>query len=193
MPDLQGSAVVPPLQDPAPPSPVAMGASETPPSRLGVPPQVATAPRAVQGLLALQEVKLSNTSPSELHPATLVPLQADWVESHTSGTQAFTRQYQDAGQSLLVRHCTHPLLVVLQTMPRALQSAFEVQLVRQTLRRQRLLLEPQLPSETQSMQRLFAVSQTLVVQSELYLQVATATHVLALQPCPVVQSVSAKH
>jgi hypothetical protein len=54
-----------------------MGASEAPPSRFGTPPQVATAPRAVQGLLALQDVKLSKTSPAALHEATLVPLHAD--------------------------------------------------------------------------------------------------------------------
>jgi hypothetical protein len=103
-------------------------------------------------LLALQELKLLKTSPSALQPATLVvvlvptlvTLHADWVVSHRSGTQAVTKQYQDAGQSLLERHCLHALTEVSQTMPRALQSAFEVQVVRQTLRRQRLLLAPEL-------------------------------------------------
>ena len=170
-----------------------MGASEAPPSRFGTPPQVATAPRAVQGLLALQDVKLSKTSPAAPHEATLVPLHADWVESHTSGTQAFMRQYHDAGQSVTDRHCTHAELDVSQTMPRELQSPFEVQVVLQTLRTQRMLLEPQLLSTRHSMQMLFAVSQILVEQSPLVLQVATATHLLALQECPVEQSEFAMH
>ena len=158
-----------------------MGASDTPASRSGTPPQLATAPRTVQGLLALQLVYLSKTSPSEPQEATLVPLHADWVASHTSGTQTLIRQYQDAGQSLLVRHCPHVPEEVSQSMPRGLHSAFDVQMVRQTLRRQRLLMEPQLLSPTQSMQRLFAVSHALVGQSELYLQTAATTHWLAVQ------------
>ena len=196
IPDLQGSATVPPLQDPPPPSRGEMGASGTPPSRFGTgtPPQPATAPRAEQGLLALQDVKLSKPSPAALQEATLVPLHADWVESHTSGTQALTRQYHDAGQSVADRHCTHAPLEVSQTIPRELQSPFEVQEVLQTLRMQRLLLDPQLLSATQSMQTLFAVSQSPGEQSLLFLQVATATHLLLLlQDFPVEQSEAAVH
>jgi hypothetical protein len=122
-----------------------MGASETPPSTTGIgtPPQPATAPRTEQGLLALQEVKLSKTSPAVLHEATLVPLHADCVESHTSGTQAFIRQYHDAGQSVADRHCTHTELEVSQTMPSELQSPFLVQADLQVLRTQCILLAPQ--------------------------------------------------
>jgi hypothetical protein len=142
---------------------------------------------------AAQEVKLLKTSPSALQATTLVPLQADWVASHTSGTQTLIMQYQDAGQSSLARHCLHAPTEVSQTMPRALQSAFVVQMVLQTLRRQRLLLEPQLLSPTQSMQRLFAVSQTLVEQSAFNVQIAAAAHRLPMQSYPVAQSEFAMH
>ena len=78
-------------------------------------------------------------------------------------------------------------------MPRELQSAVEVQLALQTLRTQRMLLELQLLSTRQSIQTLFAVSQILVEQSLLVLQVAKATHLLALQECPAEQSEFVMH
>jgi hypothetical protein len=106
---------------------VGVGASAVPPSRIGTPAQPATAPRTEQGLLALQDVKLSNTSPSVPHPATLVPLQADWVASHTSGKHVFMRQYHDAGQSLDVKQRIQTLFEISQTIPRAAQSVFEAQ------------------------------------------------------------------
>jgi hypothetical protein len=172
-----------------------MGASAAPPSRLGTPPQLATAPRTEQGLLALQDVKLSNPSPAVLQEATLVPLHADWVASHTSGTQASTtppRQYHDAGQSVADRHCTHAEFEVSHTMPSELQSLVEVQAVLQTLRTQ-CMLEPHWLSTRHSMQTLFAVSQSPLEQSLLVLQVASATHSLALQDSPVAQSESVVH
>lgn len=196
MPDLHGSAKVPPVHTPTtmpPASLVGMGASAVPPSRIVTPPQPATAPRTEHGLLALQVVKLSNTSPSVLQPATLVPLHADWVASQASGTHAFIRQYQEAGQSFEVRHPMHTLLDVSQTMPRALQSAFEVQAGLQKLRRQCTLLALQWLSTRHSRQRPFAVSHRLLVQSPLFLQTATATHLLALQACPAEQSASLLH
>jgi hypothetical protein len=128
-----------------------------------------------------------------LHEATLVPLQADWVVSHTSGTQAFIRQYDEAGHSVADKHCTHTALEVSQTMPRELQSLFLAQAGLQTLRTQCMLLAPQSLSMTQSMQRLFAVSQRPFEQSPLFLQVAAATHLLAVQNLPVGQSVSTVH
>jgi hypothetical protein len=73
-------------------------------------------------------------------------------------------------------------------MPRELQSPFEAHAVLQTLRTQRLLPEPQSLSTTQSMQTLFAVSQSPGEQSLLVWQVANVTHLLLLQDCPVEQS-----
>jgi hypothetical protein len=140
-----------------------------------------------------QDVKLSKTSPAVPHEATLVPLHADWVASHTSGTHALIRQYHDAGQSVVARHGTHAELDVSQTMPRALQSAFEVQPGLQTLRTQRLLLPLQWLSTRQSMQTPFAESHSLLGQSLLFLQTGKATHLLALQAWPVAQSVFAMH
>ncbi len=125
-----------------------------------------------------------------------MPLHADWVESHTSGTQEAETpgwQYHDAGQSDVDRHCTHAEFEVSQTMPRELQSRLDVQAVLHTLRTQRMLLEPHWLSTTQSMHTLFAVSQSPGVQSLLYLQVAKATHLLLLQDCPVGQSDEATH
>jgi hypothetical protein len=186
--------MVPPLQDPPlPASLVMIGASGAPASRIGTPPQPATAPRTEHGLPAAQEVKLSKPSPSALHEATLVPLHADWVESHTSGTQVSTRQYHDAGQSVADMHCTQAELEVSQTMPRELQSVFERQAVRQTLRTQCTLPDPQWLSTRHSMQTLFAVSQMLLGQSLLFLQVSTATHLFARQGCPAEQSESFAH
>ena len=175
-----------------PPSRAETGASAAPPSRVGTPLQLATAPRTEQGLLALQDVKMLSPSPVALQAATLVPLHADWVESHTSGTQAAIRQYDDAGQSVEDRHCTHTEFEVSHTMPRELQSRVEVQVVLQTLRTQ-CSLEPHWPSTRHSMQTLFAVSQSPVEQSLLFLQVALATHLLALQDFPVEQSESVMH
>jgi hypothetical protein len=103
------------------------------------------------------------------------------------------RQYDDAGQSVEDRHCTHAELEVSQIMPRAVQALFEVQAFLQILRMQCWLLEPQLLSTRHSMQTLFAVSQILDAQSGLLLQVATATHLLPLQVCPVAQSEFAVH
>ena len=128
-----------------------------------------------------------------LHEATLVPLQEDWVESHTSGTQVFIRQYQDAGHSVADRHGTHTELEVSQTMPSAVHPLVEVQEVLQTLRTQRWLLPLQSLSARHWMQTLFAESQILVEQSPLFLQVARATHLLAVQACPVAQSVVDMH
>ena len=113
--------------------------------------------------------------------------------SHTSGTQAYIRQYDDAGHSVADKHCTHTALEVSQTMPRELQSLLLVQAGRQTLRTQCWLLPLQWLSITQSMQRLFAESQRPVEQSLLSLQVDSATHLLAVQAFPVGQSESAVH
>ncbi len=146
-------------------------------------------------MLALQDVKLSNASPVALHEATLAPLHADWVESQMSGTQDAATpawQYHEAGQSDADRHCTHAELEVSQIMPREVQSRFEVQAVLQTLRTQRMLVEHWL-STTQSMQTLFAVSQSPGVQSLLYKQVAKATQLLLLQDFPVAQSDAVMH
>jgi hypothetical protein len=122
-------------------------------------------------------------------------LHADWVESHTSGTQAFIRQYQDAGHSVADRHCTHAELEVSQTIPREVHPLVEVQAVLQTLRMQRWLLPLQLLSTKHSMHTLFAESQILVEQSPLFLQVARATHLLLLHDhdCPVAQSELVMH
>jgi hypothetical protein len=77
-------------------------------------------------------------------------------------------------------------------MPRELQSLVEVQAVLQTLRTQ-CMLDPHWLSTRQSMQTLFAVSQSPLEQSLLVLQVASATHLLALQVSPVEQSESVTH
>lgn len=78
-------------------------------------------------------------------------------------------------------------------MPSELQSLVDEQAVLHAFRTQCLPLDPQSPSTRHSTQRSFAVSQILVEQSLLLLQVATATHLLAVQACPVEQSESAVH
>jgi hypothetical protein len=127
------------------------------------------------------------------HPATLVPLHADWVASHTSGTQAFIKQYHDAGQSLEVMHCMQTLFEVSQTMPSEVQSALVAHAGRQKLRRQCTLLPAQWLSTMHSRQRPLAVSHRLLEQSPLFLQTATGTHLLALQAWLVEHSASFVH
>jgi hypothetical protein len=56
-----------------------------------------------------------------------------------------------------------------------------------------MLLALQWLSTRHSMQRPFALSHRLLAQSVLFLQTATATHLLALQACPVEQSASFVH
>jgi hypothetical protein len=56
-----------------------------------------------------------------------------------------------------------------------------------------MLLPLQWLSTRHSMQRPFALSHWLLAQSPLVLQTATSTHWLALQACPVEQSVSFVH
>jgi hypothetical protein len=73
-------------------------------------------------------------------------------------------------------------------MPRAVHPLVAVQAVLQTLRTQRWLLPLQSLSTRHWMQTLFAVSQSLVEQSLLLLQIAKATHLLLVHVCPVAQS-----